>query len=199
MNVSEKEALIQLVRDFAKNHSLSDDIHGFDHVRRVYNLCVSIGKKCNANLFVLKIAALLHDIGRIQEIRLKTNLNHAELSAQKTSEFLEDMDENIDQGTIKKIIHAIRAHSFSNNVKPNTLEAKILSDADKLDALGAIGLYRTIGYTIKHKGNLTDVINHLEQKLLNLRTQMNLPITQQLAEDRHQILAEFYQEIKKEI
>ena len=199
MNVSDKDVLVKHVRNFAKKHSLSDDIHGFEHVMRVYNLCISIGKKCNANLFVLKTASLLHDIGRIKEQKQQTNINHAELSAQKASKFLKEWGEELNQPTIKDIIHAIRAHSFSNNIKPDTLEAKILSDADKLDALGAIGLYRTIGFTIKHKGNIRDVINHLEEKLLNLKNQMNLPITQQLAEERHQILAEFHQKIIKEL
>ena len=179
---------------------MTDDIHGFGHVKRVHDLSLKIGKKYNANLLALKVAALLHDIGRIQKKNDPKRQNHAELSALKASKFLKnEIERRLNPKVIENIIHSIRAHSFSNNVSPTTLEAKILSDADKLDALGAIGLYRTIGYTIKHQGNIKDVIKHLENKLLRLRNRINLPFSKQIASVRHQILSDFYKEVKKEI
>jgi len=197
--ISEKKQTILKVKNFAKENSLNDDIHGFEHVKRVCKLCLDIGKKNNANLYILEIAALLHDIGRIHKKENASNQNHAELSAQKSLEFFKREDLNINQEEIKNIIHAIRAHSFSNNITPQTLEAQILSDADKLDALGAIGLYRTIGFTVKNKGNLKDVIKHLEEKILNLRTQMNLKISKKKAEKRHRIIKTFYEKIKTQL
>jgi len=187
------------VKNFAKENSLDDDIHGFEHVKRVRKLSLDIGKKSNANLYLLEIAALLHDIGRIQKKKNALNQNHAELSAKESLEFFKREDINLTQEDIKNIIHAIRAHSFSNKIVPQTLEAKILSDADKLDALGAIGLYRTIGFTVKNKGNLKDVINHLEDKILNLKTQMNLNISKRMAQKRHKIIRKFYEEIKTQL
>ncbi|TFG00075.1 MAG: HD domain-containing protein [Promethearchaeota archaeon] len=180
-------------------NSLRDDIHGFEHVKRVYNVALYIGKKSNANLLILKIAALLHDIGRVQERKEPKPINHAELSAQKALKFLEDLEIDINVEDLKNIVHSIRAHSFSNGIAPETLEAQILSDADKLDALGAIGLYRMIGFTIKNQGDLSAVINHLEKKILNLKDRMHLEISKNIAEERHKIMFEFYKKIKKEL
>ena len=145
-----KNNLILRVRDFAKNNSEKDDIHGFPHVERVYNTCVALGSKLNANLLVLKIASLLHDIGRIREKNNLSNKNHAEMSTEMAKEFFKELKHPLAQEDVTNILHCIKAHSFSNNLIPKTLESKILSDADKLDAIGAIGLYRTIGFTIKN-------------------------------------------------
>lgn len=195
-----KNKFIRSVKYFAEENSLTDDIHGFEHVKRVYELSLKIGKKYEANLFVLKVAALFHDIGRVEEKDDPTNQNHAELSALKASKFLKNkIEQRLNPNIIQNIIHAIQAHSFSNNVSPTTLEAKILSDADKLDALGAIGLYRTIGFTVKHQGNIKDVIKHLENKLLKLKNRMYLQFSKQIARERHQILSEFHTKIKKEM
>jgi uncharacterized protein len=100
---------------------------------------------------------------------------------------------------LSSIIHCIQAHSFSNNIIPQTIDAKILSDADKLDALGAIGLYRTIGFTIRNKGSLEDVIKHLEKKILKLKDQLYLKISKELASERKLIIDHFYKQIKEEI
>ncbi|MBY9004657.1 MAG: phosphohydrolase, partial [Candidatus Lokiarchaeota archaeon] len=89
-------------------------------------------------------------------------------------------------------------HSFSNKIEPLTLEAKILSDMDKLDALGAVGLYRTIGFTIRNKGGIKQVINHLETKILNLKNHMYLEITREIAEERIEIIQGFYNKIKNQ-
>ncbi|MFX0038926.1 MAG: HD domain-containing protein [Promethearchaeota archaeon] len=190
---------LSLIKDFALSNSEKDDIHGFSHVERVYNICFKLGKNLNANLRVLQIAALLHDIGRIhQKTNIKNEKNHAELSAEIAYEFLESQGFSLSQEDLKNIIHCIRSHSFSNNSNPQTLEAKILSDADKLDALGAIGLYRTIGFTIKKKGGLNQVIEHLENKILKLKDQLNLDISKKIAEGRELIIYDFYKKILKQ-
>jgi uncharacterized protein len=188
-----------LIREFALKNSEKDDIHGFSHVKRVYNLCLKFGEKLKANLIILQIAALLHDIGRIHEKSLaKNEVNHAELSAKIANEFISSLDFSLSKEEINQIIHCIRSHSFSNNSNPQTLEAKILSDVDKLDALGAIGLYRTIGFTIKKKGNLDQVIEHLENKILKLKNQLCLDISKKMAEEREIIIQDFYKKILKQ-
>lgn len=193
-----EKKIISNVRNYTYKNSEKDDIHGFLHVERVFNLCLQIGKELGANLLVLKISALLHDIGRKYKSNTSQNKNHAELSAVMASKFLKSMDFKISQKDIENIIHSIRSHSFSNKVKPQTLEAKILSDADKLDALGAIGLYRTIGFTVKNQGGVEQVIEHLETKIIKLKDQLYLDVSKQIAVERHQIILDFYNKIKRE-
>ena len=188
--------IIKTVKDFAINCSKKDDIHGFPHVERVYDMCIEIGEKLKSNLHVLRISALLHDIGRVKESEDVHGKNHAEISAEMASEFLRSKALNLSREDVENVTHCIQAHSFSNNVVPKTLEAKILSDADKLDALGAIGLYRTIGFTVQNNGGIERVIHHLENKILKLKDQMYLDISKEIAEKRQQIILEFYNKIK---
>ncbi|MFX1376714.1 MAG: HD domain-containing protein [Promethearchaeota archaeon] len=190
----DKEVISRITK-FAVDNSSKDDIHGFNHVERVYDMCIKIGKKLDANIDLLKITALLHDIGRIDEKCDTLKRNHAEISAEKAFNFLTSQNFNIPRDDINKIIHNIKAHSFSNNVIPQTLEAKILSDVDKLDALGAIGLYRTIGYTIKKNGGLDQVIEHLENKILKLKNLLYLSIAKKIAKERESIIYDFYKKI----
>ncbi len=190
--------IISRIRSFAIKNSEKNDIHGFSHVERVYNTCVKIGQKLNANMRILKIAAYLHDIGRIDDNEDPPKRNHAEISAIKTKEFLATNNFNLSGKEIDDIVHAIKAHSFSNNMSPLTLEAKILSDADKLDAIGAIGIFRTIGFTLQNNGGIDQVIEHLENKILQLKEQMFLDYSKRIAEERHKTVLEFYNKIKIE-
>ena len=193
-----KNEFISIVRNYTYQNSEKDDIHGFLHVERVFNLCLQIGRELGANLLVLKIAALLHDIGRSNKNNTSLNKNHAEVSADMASKFLISKDFKLSKNDYDNIIHSIKTHSFSNNITPETLEAKILSDADKLDALGAIGLYRTIGFTVKNQGGLEQVIEHLENKILKLKDQLYLDISKKIAEERGLIINDFYNKILKQ-
>jgi uncharacterized protein len=193
----EKDIIFK-IRNYAIQNSEKNDIHGFSHVERVYNTCIKIGQKLNANMKVLKIAALFHDIGRIDENERCRKKNHAEISAIKAKEFLATNNFNLSGEELENIIHTIKAHSFSNNISPRTLEAKILSDADKLDAIGAIGIYRTIGFTLQNNGGIDQVIEHLENKILKLKEQMFLDYSREISEERHKTVLEFYNKIKKE-
>ena len=145
--------IIAKVRNFAYDKSSKDDIHGFQHIERVLKTSSKLGVALNANLLVIKISTLLHDVGRGN-----AKENHAKISAEIAKEFLIKNKFEIPIEDFENIVHCISTHSFSNDLKPMTLEAKILSDADKLDALGAIGLYRTIGFTIKNGGGIEQVI-----------------------------------------
>ena len=187
------------IRKYAFDNSEKDNIHGFSHVERVYDLSIKLGEKLNANIKLLKISALLHDIGRIDENNDKLRRNHAQISAEKALAFLTSQNFNISNNDIKSIIHCIEAHSFSNKIFPETLEAKILSDADKLDALGAIGLFRTISFTVLNKDGIKEVIEHLENKILKLKDQLYLDVSKEIARERHKIILDFYKEIKNEI
>jgi len=188
--------IIKNIREFVVNHSDDDDIHGFAHVQRVYDLCDKIGTELKANMLILRISALLHDIGRNNESSNTLNKNHATISAEISKGYLKSQFSCLSEQEINQILHCILAHSFSNKIQPLSLEAKILSDVDKLDALGAIGLYRTIGFTIRNKGGIKQLINHLENKILNLKNYLYLDITREIAEERIQIIQDFYNKIK---
>ncbi len=82
------EEMLSAVRTFAYNNSDKDDLHGFKHIERVLNLSVQIGTALNANLLIIKIAALLHDVGRIYEKKNDAK-NHAEISAEMAEKFLQ--------------------------------------------------------------------------------------------------------------
>jgi uncharacterized protein len=189
--------ILSKVRTFAYNNSEKNDIHGFKHVERVLKLSSEIGAVLNANLPVIKIAALLHDVGRSLKKEEEVK-NHAEISAEIAENFIIKNNFDITIEDVENILHCIRAHSFSNDLEPITLEAKILSDADKLDALGAIGLYRTIGFTISRNRGLDDVIEHLENKILKLKNRLYLDISKEIAKSREKLIIKFYNEIKEE-
>ncbi len=191
------DKILLKVRKFAYDNSDKNDIHGFKHIERVAKISSEIGAVLNANLLVIKIAALLHDVGRSlkKEDEVK---NHAEISAELAENFIIKNNFDITIEDVENILHCIRAHSFSNDLEPITLEAKILSDADKLDALGAIGLYRTIGFTISRNRGLDDVIEHLENKILKLKNRLYLDISKEIAESREKLIIKFYNEIKEE-
>ena len=189
--------ILSKIRTFAYNNSEKNDIHGFAHIERVLKLSLEIGTALNANLLVINIAALLHDTGRYLKKGNEVK-NHAEISAEIAKNFIIKNNFNIAIEDVENILHSIRTHSFSNDLEPKTLEAKILSDADKLDALGAIGLYRTIGFTIRNYEGIEQVIHHLENKILKLKEMMHLDYSKQIAEKRHEIILDFYNQIKKE-
>jgi uncharacterized protein len=193
-----QEDLFIKVKNYAMVNSEQDDIHGYQHVQRVYDLCIKISKELKVDLKILKTAALLHDIGRIKEKTYQFKVNHSNISAELAKTFLDSLSAYYSNEEKEQIIHCIRSHSYSSIIKPNSLEAKILSDADKLDALGAIGLYRTIGFTVKNKGGLKEIIMHLEDKILNLPKLLYFDISKRLAERRKKIINEFYEEILNE-
>ncbi|MHA2185946.1 MAG: HD domain-containing protein, partial [Promethearchaeota archaeon] len=83
-----EDELFSVIKEYAIDNSVRDDIHGFNHVERVYDLAITIGENLNAEIDLLKIAVLLHDIGRIDEKRDHLKRNHAELSAEKAFKFL---------------------------------------------------------------------------------------------------------------
>jgi uncharacterized protein len=190
---------LSIIKNFSLQHSELDDIHGFLHTERVLRLCMKIGKQLGADLYILKISALLHDIGRKFELIDHAKRNHANISTQMALDFLNNTDLELSKKDIENIVHCIKAHSYSNNINPTTLEAKILSDADKLDTIGAIGLYRTIAFTILSKGGIDQVIKHLEDKILKIYDQLYLDLSRQIAIKRQRIILDFYSQIKNEL
>ncbi len=122
---------------------LSCSAHEMEHVMRVYNLCLHLAKyESGIDLDVLKTAALLHDIARVKEFKDKTgSIDHAVLGAEMSGEILRTLGYSKEK--ISHVRHCITVHRYRGKLKPQTKEAKILFDADKLDVLGAIGVARS--------------------------------------------------------
>lgn len=124
--------------------------HDINHVMRVYNLCLKLAKhELCVDLDVLRTAALLHDVARAREDKdghvHTLNVDHAVLGAEMSDKILREL--GYPEEKIERTKHCISAHRFRGGNPPKTIEAKILSDADKLDVLGATGIARsfTIG------------------------------------------------------
>jgi len=100
---------------------------------------------------------------------------------------------------IDEIIHAIEAHSFSAGNKATSLEAKILSDADKLDALGATGIYRAAQYSVEHNRPMEDYIAHFHEKLLKLVDLLYTEEAKNLALKRHMFMEKYLVQLEKEL
>jgi uncharacterized protein len=124
--------------------------HDFSHIERVFQLALKIGRSEGADLRIIGIAALFHDIGRESEEASGGTLCHAAVSAAMTAELLAKHHE--EQAQITAICECIATHRFRDNNPPQSIEAKCLYDADKLDSLGAIGVARAYLWLGEHGG-----------------------------------------------
>jgi uncharacterized protein len=168
--------------------------HGMDHVERVTGLCRRIGEEEHADMAILIPAALLHDIAR--PIEKSQGIPHEEEGARIAVEYLRSI--HYDEMRIPAISDAIRAHRFRSAELPATTEAKILSDADKLDAMGAAGIARTFMRAAEHGGGIDDAIAHFHDKLLKLRGMMYTASGRRIAETRHAFLVRFLDALEEE-
>jgi uncharacterized protein len=134
-----KESFFKELKEKIQPYYEEGGSHAFDHSQRVYNLALKIGKKEKADLDVIKAAALLHDVARLKEDNKEVEC-HAEHGAEMAEKILREM--NFPEDKIKNVVHSIKVHRDSKKLTPETKEAKILQDADRLDALGAITIAR---------------------------------------------------------
>jgi len=128
-------------------YSTTDPVHGFDHVMRVYRMTERIGEALGADLEVLRAAALLHDASGAHPNDKAGRAAHEHRSADFAREVL--ASEGWGQDRIQAVLHCIRTHRYRGTEQPQTLEARVLFDADKLDVVGAFGVARTIGYAVQ--------------------------------------------------
>ena len=190
----------------------NDTAHDFDHVMRVYNNAQKIVKKENANPKLILSAVLLHDIVSYSKSSKRSKFSSID-SAKKSKIILKKYGFTNDEIII--ISNAIAEHSFSQNKIPQTLEGKILQDADRLDALGAIGIARVFAtsgslnrpfYNIDdpfcNKRNPDDnfwAVDHFFNKLLKLEFTMNTKSGKIEAKKRTKVLKVFLKQLKSEI
>lgn len=138
-----KDSFFETLKEKARPYFTDGSGHGFDHTERVYKNALKISQGEELDLDVVKASALLHDICRGDENSKKIEC-HAEGGAKLSSEILKEL--GFPEDKVEKVAYAIKVHRHSKGINPDTIEAKILQDADRLDALGAISVARIFEY-----------------------------------------------------
>lgn len=200
--------LIETTKDFVKQQlKNAEGGHDWFHIERVYNNAMLIAKGEECDITVVQLGALLHDIADS-----KFHNGDETVGPKVARKFLEE--QNTDEATITHVINIINNISFKGGnfeKKFNSPELKIVQDADRLDALGAIGIARAFNYggfknrvlynpEITPKLNMTKeeyknsegtTLNHFYEKLLLLKDRMNTKTGKAIAENRHNYMADF--------
>lgn len=186
--------------------------HDWEHTERVLNMCLHIASVEGGDTDILKTAALLHDIGRHAQDMMQGKVSHAVISVEMARPILEKY--NFDEDSIKRILHCIETHRYRKGGEPKTHEARILFDADKLDAIGAIGVGRAFVFAGEngaavHIRNL-DVENsasytkqdtayrEFKVKLEKVRDRIYTEEGKRIAKERHDFMVEFFNRLDME-
>ncbi|MEM1643080.1 MAG: HD domain-containing protein [Desulfurococcaceae archaeon] len=157
-----------------------DPAHGWPHVIRVskYAEAIVIGEELHdVNWLVLCTAIALHDVGRTKEKVLRRH--HSLISAEMAEDMLAHL--GFSHGFISYVKKAILAHSYSSRAEPETIESRILSDADKLDAVGAIGIARVFYTSCSMCRGFRESVEHLKQKIIKLPNYMYFKSSKMIA------------------
>jgi len=186
--------------------------HDWDHTERVLQLCLRIGKKEGADLEILKVAAVLHDIGREEEDNSDGKVCHGERGAELAGILLER--QGLSGEAIGRIVHCIQTHRFRRSRGPESLEARILFDADKLDSIGAVGIGRAFLFAGEVGARLHDpniIVSRTEPyskedtayreflvKLRKIKGRMFTRTGRRIAGERHKFMVEFFARLNKE-
>jgi len=204
--------VINSLKQEVYNLMINDSAHDFDHIMRVFKNAQKICKKENAHEKLVLSAVLLHDIVSYPKFDKRSKLSSIK-SAEKSKKILKKF--NFTKEEIQTISDAIRDHSFSRNKIPATIEGKILQDADRLDAIGAIGIARVFAVSGSEKRPFYNVkdpfcknrvpndeiwaLDHFYRKLFKLESLMNTKSGKIEAKKRTKVLKDFLNELKKEI
>jgi uncharacterized protein len=204
----EKNLIIKQTENYVKEILFSDTTgHDWWHVNRVWRIAINIGKHESVDMFIVELAALLHDIADF-----KLHGGDETIGPRMAREWLEGFE--IDVPTIAHVVEIIQTMSFkgaSVDATMKTKEGMVVQDADRLDALGAIGIGRTFtfgghrGHPMydprvkpkyhqtfeQYKNNTSPTINHFYEKLLLLKDLMNTRTARKIAEDRHRFMEQF--------
>lgn len=204
--------VVNLLKNEIKELMNNDSAHDFAHIMRVFKNAQMICKKEHVNEKLILSAVLLHDIVSYQKSDKRSKLSSIQ-SAEKSKKILKKF--NFTKEEIQIISDAIRDHSFSQNKVPTTIEGKILQDADRLDAIGAIGIARVFAVGGSEKrpfynendpfcknrtpDDQTWTLDHFYRKLLKLESLMNTKSGKIEAKKRTKILNNFLNQLKNEI
>ena len=195
-----KTEVIENAEIFARKVFQNDHSgHDFFHTLRVYDLACHIAEAEGADVFLVGLAAMLHDV---DDHKLSPD---TAAGKDRTREFL--YTQGLEEVVVDNIVGMIRQISFSQNtIPPDTLEGKCVQDADRLEAMGAIGIARTFAFggsrgraLYDPEGNdTTTSISHFYDKLLALKEKINTPTARKLAEGRDRFLRLYLDEFISE-
>lgn len=199
---------------YLANAGGNDAAHDVSHLRRVARTALAIAKRENANALVVLAAAYFHDIMNLPKNHPERN-GASVLAARRTLEILEAQFPAFPSELYTKVAHAIEAHSFSAGIEPRSLEARIVQDADRLEALGAIGIARVFYIAGKlgqalfddtdllaHHRTLDDktfAIDHFQVKLLCLHKSMKTSTGMSMARENAKYMIHFLSKLSAEI
>lgn len=205
---------IAFVKETLKN---AEGGHDWLHIERVYHNALMIAKHEDVDMVVIAIGALLHDIADA-----KFHNGDENIGPKIAKDYLKQ--QGVDQNTITHIEQIIRNVSYKNALETHSKQFKsnellVIQDADRLDAIGAIGIARTFNYggfknrklydpdvpvndnltKEAYKNSRSPTINHFHEKLLKLKDMMNTGIGKQLAKERHNFMLQFLDQFYREI
>ena len=214
--MSKKETIIEATKDFVKETlKNAESGHDWFHTLRVYNNARLIAKSESVDLYIVALGALLHDIADS-----KFHKGDDSVAPRVARKFL--VQHNVDIFVINSVIDIINNISFNKsletNNKTNSIELDVVQDADRLDAIGAIGIARCFNYggfknrklfdpSIKpnlkmskneYKNSTAPTINHFYEKLLLLSDKMNTKTGKKIAKERHQFMTEYLDQFHAE-
>jgi uncharacterized protein len=181
--------------------------HDWEHTLRVFRLCERIGPQEGADMLVLKAAAFLHDIGRAAQDKANGSICHATRGARMTRKIIAPLP--LSATRKHNIEHCVRAHRYRSDQPPSTIEAKVLFDADKIDAIGAVGVARAYLFAGELGACLHNPHIPIEQsepyskndtgyreyivKLSKVKARVLTAEGRRLAEKRHEFMVSFFE------
>ncbi len=192
----------------------AESAHDFDHVLRVLALAERLARAEGADLEIVRAAALLHDIARSDEDESRGD-DHAAMAAERAGTILRER--GVAPERVDAVAHAIAAHRFRGSAVPQTLEAKVLFDADKLDSIGAIGIARAFAIsgalnqrlwgevaadavaTRNQRNSSHTAVTEFVVKLSKVRERVFTTSAHQIAEERHAYMVAFFERLGREV
>jgi uncharacterized protein len=170
---------------------MKNPTHDFEHAKRVCSISIRLAREENADEEVLRAAALLHDVGHSLDEK-----DHEKKSLEIATSLLDMTD--FPKNKMEKVLECIREHRFSKGEQAMSLEAQILQDADRLDAIGAVGIARCFLWSGEHRKVLKEALRHFDEKLLKLKDMMNTKSGREMAEERHRFMLGFLEQLESE-
>lgn len=208
----EQDKFIQDLIEKVKPYFENSGGHDFLHTERVFNNSLKISESEDVDTDVVKVAALLHDIAREKQSRGEAEC-HAESGAEIAREILKE--QGFPEDKIKNVSHCIKVHRYSKGLKPETKEAEILQDADRLDALGAVCIGRIFEFGGKNdrpaytqENNIKEYtpnhtsessLDHFYEKILNITPEsFNTQKAKEMARERYNFVKDFVNRLEGE-